>query len=92
MEQPWTPRPKPEIPQRLERRIEFSDYPSTREFLERLSTLSEQTGCFPDISFGRTYVNLTVRPESAEDGALIGEAERGFVSGVDALLEGLLPR
>jgi 4a-hydroxytetrahydrobiopterin dehydratase len=89
MNQPWTPRPKPEKAERLERRIEFADYASTREFLERLNALSEDTQLFPDISFGRTYVNLTVRPESAEDGALIGGEEQAFVERIDALLDGL---
>ena len=43
MDQPWTPRPKPDKPEWLERRIEFPDYTSTRDFLERLNALSEET-------------------------------------------------
>ncbi|MCS5705595.1 MAG: 4a-hydroxytetrahydrobiopterin dehydratase [Cyanobacteriota bacterium] len=89
MNQPWTPRPKPEKAERLERRIEFADYATTRDFLERLNTLSEDTQCFPDISFGRTYVNLTVRPESTEADALIGPEEEAFAGQIDGLLDGL---
>lgn len=89
MDQPWTPRPKPEKAERLERRIEFADYGNTRDFLERLNNLSEQTQCFPDISFGRTYVNLTVRPERNDEGALIGPEEEAFASQIDGLLDGL---
>jgi 4a-hydroxytetrahydrobiopterin dehydratase len=89
MDQPWTPRPKPEKAERLERRIEFADYATTRDFLERLNNLSEETRRFPDISFGRTYVNLTVRPESTDDGALIGADEHTFASQIDGLLDGL---
>jgi 4a-hydroxytetrahydrobiopterin dehydratase len=81
MEQPWTHRARPE---RLERRIEFSDYESTRIFLERLNSLSEQKGCFPDISFGRTYVNLTLRAEG--EGAEIGASETSFAAAIDDLL------
>jgi 4a-hydroxytetrahydrobiopterin dehydratase len=77
----WNHRQRPE---RLERRLEFADYDATRLFLERLEALSLQTGRFPDISFGRTYVNLTVRP--MEDGEAVGEAEQAFVAAVDALL------
>jgi len=80
MEQPWTQRPRPD---RLERRIEFDDYESTRTFLERLNALAEQEGRFPDISFGRTYVNLTLRPE--ED-AGVSESEQAFAAAIDALL------
>jgi 4a-hydroxytetrahydrobiopterin dehydratase len=81
MEQPWTPRPRPA---RLERRVEFSEYEATRVFLERLNTLSEQQSRFPDISFGRTYVNITLRSE-AEDGA-IGEVDQAFAVAIDGLL------
>jgi 4a-hydroxytetrahydrobiopterin dehydratase len=86
MEQPWTPRPKPEQADWLERRIEFSDYALTRDFLERLNDLCESQQRFPDISFGRTYVNLTLRPES--EGVRVGEAERRLASAIDALLDG----
>jgi 4a-hydroxytetrahydrobiopterin dehydratase len=81
MDQPWTHRQRPE---RLERRIEFADYESTRGFLERLNAFSESTARFPDISFGRTYVNLTVRVE-IED-APIGEEDHAFAASIDALI------
>lgn len=84
MEQPWTPRPKPEKAEWLERRIEFADYAATRDFLERLNDLCEAQQRFPDISFGRTYVNLTLRGES--DTATVGDAEQGFAAAIDALL------
>jgi len=80
MNQPWTQRPRPD---RLERRIEFDDYESTRTFLERLNALAEELGRFPDISFGRTYVNLTLRPE---DGEAVGDPEQDFAAAIDALL------
>jgi 4a-hydroxytetrahydrobiopterin dehydratase len=81
MEQPWTQRPRPD---RLERRIEFSDFEATRVFLESLNTLSEQQSRFPDISFGRTYVNITLRAE-LEDGA-IGDVDQAFAAAIDGLL------
>lgn len=81
MEQPWTHRARPE---RLERRIEFADYDSTRLFLERLNTLSEREGRFPDISFGRTYVNLTLRAEGEEE--VVGPSDELFAAAIDALL------
>ena len=80
MDQPWTQRPRPD---RLERRIEFEDYESTRTFLERLNALAEQQGRFPDISFGRTYVNLTLRPD---EGDSLGEGEHHFATEIDDLL------
>lgn len=81
MDQPWTHRQRPE---RLERRIEFADYESTRQFLERLNDLSERCARFPDISFGRTYVNLTVRVEDGE--SPISEVDHAFAASIDALI------
>lgn len=81
MNQPWTQRPRPD---RLERRIEFDDYESTRTFLERLNSLAEQEGRFPDISFGRTYVNLTLRADT--DGSPIGPEDWAFSAAIDALI------
>ncbi|MCX5960888.1 MAG: 4a-hydroxytetrahydrobiopterin dehydratase [Cyanobacteria bacterium] len=80
MNQPWTQRTRPD---RLERRIEFDDYESTRSFLERLNALSESEGRFPDISFGRTYVNLTLRPDEEQP---VGEVDQAFAAAIDALL------
>jgi 4a-hydroxytetrahydrobiopterin dehydratase len=80
MNQPWTQRSRPD---RLERRIEFDDYESTRSFLERLNALAEGEGRFPDISFGRTYVNLTLRPD---DDQPVGEVDQAFAAEIDALL------
>jgi len=50
-------------PARLERRFEFDDYPSTREFLDKAAELSKRTQVYPDVSFGRTYVNMTLYME-----------------------------
>ena len=80
MNQPWTQRPRPD---RLERRIEFDDYETTRTFLERLNALAESEGRFPDISFGRTYVNLTLRPEEEQP---VGEDDQAFAAAIDGLL------
>lgn len=80
MNQPWTQRTRPD---RLERRIEFDDYESTRSFLERLNALAESEGRFPDISFGRTYVNLTLRPDEEQP---VGEVDQAFAAEIDALL------
>jgi 4a-hydroxytetrahydrobiopterin dehydratase len=80
MNQPWTQRTRPD---RLERRIEFDDYESTRIFLERLNALAESEGRYPDISFGRTYVNLTLRPDDEQP---LGEGEQSFAAAIDGLL------
>ena len=84
MDHQWTPRPKPDRVEWLERRIEFDDYASNRAFLDRLSVFCDTEGRYPDISFGRTYVNITLRAE--EEGADIGEADHAFAAAIDGLV------
>ena len=48
-----------------------------------LNSLSEQQSRYPDISFGRTYVNLTIAPESGEE---ITEADHQLGAQIDSLL------
>ena len=70
----------------LERRFEFDGYSSTRDFLDKLGEHSEATQRFPDISFGSTYVNITLRPEADGDEAQLSEADHAFAAQIDALL------
>ena len=70
----------------LECRFEFESYDATRDFLDKLGEHSEATQRFPDISFGRTYVNITIRPEDVGAEAQLSEADRAFAAEIDALL------
>lgn len=80
----WSQRQRPP---RLERRLAFADYPQVRDFLERLEQLCEQRQRYPDLSFGRTYVNLTIYPE--QDTTDVGNAEEGFAREIDGLVKGV---
>ena len=82
MEQ-WQERKRPVC---LERRFEFDGYSSTRDFLDKLGEHSEATQRFPDISFGSTYVNITLRPEADGDEEQLSEADHAFAAQIDALL------
>jgi 4a-hydroxytetrahydrobiopterin dehydratase len=84
MDHQWNPRPKPDRVEWLERRIEFEDYASNRAFLDRLNDFCEAQGRYPDISFGRTYVNITLRADG--EGAAIGEADQAFAAAIDGLV------
>lgn len=72
-----------ERPSSLYRRFEFPAYPEARAFLDRLADLSKETGLYPDLSFSRTYVNVTVH---ASAGAAVGAEERQFAARADALV------
>jgi len=79
----WHERKRPVC---LERRYEFETYDATRDFLDKLGDHSEATQRFPDISFGRTYVNITIRPEDDAPDASLSEADRALATEIDALL------
>jgi 4a-hydroxytetrahydrobiopterin dehydratase len=64
------------------RRFEFTAYRQTKAFLDRLADLSKETGLYPDLSFGTTYVNVTVY---GPEGAGIGAEAREFAARADAL-------
>lgn len=74
------------IPPTLFKRFAFGSYGQTRDFLDALAALAEETGQHPqNINFGTTYVNITL---DAEDGKTMGEAERAFAARIDALAAG----
>jgi pterin-4a-carbinolamine dehydratase len=58
-------------------RYEFASYAATREFLDGLMLLSEETGLFPDLGFGKTHVNVTIH---GRDGQMPGGAELQFAA------------
>ena len=75
----WT---EVERPPMLHRRFEFAGYSETRAFLDRLAALSKETGLYPDLSFTRTHVNVTVY---GSDGAAVGAEEREFAARAEAI-------
>jgi len=57
MSDEWQERKKPA---RLEQRYSFQDYSTLSDFLERAAELSEREDLFPDMGFGKDYVNITI--------------------------------
>jgi len=50
----------------LSRRYDFSDYDEMRNFLDRLETLSEKEKYYPDLTFSRTHVNVSIKSRDEE--------------------------
>ena len=80
MSQQWQERARP---QRLERRYQFVDYASLRDFLDRAAALSEREGLYPDMGFGRDYVNMTIHGD--DDDNTLGDLQRRLAQELDAL-------
>ena len=72
-------------PTRLERRYEFPDYQALRDFLERAAEVSEREDLYPDMGFGRDYLNVTIH--APENGTGLGERERRLAEQLDVLFK-----
>lgn len=70
-------------PARLERRYIFADYDTLRAFLDEAAELSEQVGYYPDMGFGKDYVNITVYAEEGDK--TVDDAKRDFAKQLDGL-------
>ena len=80
MNQTWEER---ERPARLEARYEFDSYRALRDFLDAAAQLSEKEDLYPDMGFGRDYVNITIHVDEPEQG--VGEVQRAFARQLDVL-------
>ena len=80
MSDQWQERARPP---RLERKYLFDEYESLRDFLDRAADLSEREGYYPDMGFGRDYVNVTIHVEEGEE--QVGDFQRHFAEQLDAL-------
>lgn len=76
----WQWRERPAL---LSRRFQFSGYSATRDFLDGLTTLSEECGYYPDTSFGTNYVNVTIHASTGEQ---LEQKDFELAARIDALM------
>lgn len=80
MKKEWKERKRPN---RLENQYQFDDYEDLRDFLDRAAELSEKEDFYPDMGFGRDYVNVTIH--APEDGESVTDQQRQFAVQLDSL-------
>jgi len=71
--------------QQLSRRYDFSDYDTLRDFLDQLETLSERENYYPDLTFSRTHVNVSIKARDEE----LAQVDFDFSAQVDSLTNAL---
>lgn len=76
----WEERKRPD---RLEGRYEFDGYSHLRDFLDRAAELSEQHDYFPNMGFGKDYVNVTIYAD--EEAGELTDKQRAFAKSLDDL-------
>ena len=80
----WRQKKRPEC---LEKRFEFESYEKTRDFLDALGDFSEKVNRFPDISFGKTYANITISPSEDNEKEEISKLDHDFATQIDLLIK-----
>ena len=70
-----------DLPPMLSRRFEFATYAETRSFLDEAAKVSEEANYYPNLSFGKTYVSVTIDA----DGKKLGPEAVMLAQKIDAL-------
>ena len=63
-------------------RFEFGSYSQTRQFMEQLADLSKVEDYYPDASFGKTYVNISI---DSDGQTMLRERNSSFIVDMQAL-------
>ncbi len=62
-----------DLPPSLGKKFEFDSYRTTRRFLDDLAKLSAEASRYPNLSFGKNYVSITIdaHGEPLDDGVVL---------------------
>ena len=70
---------KRESPLRIEKRFEFDKYSKISKFMEKIEELCKEKNIYPNISFGKNFVSLSIFLENKK----ISEKEKDFSKDID---------
>ena len=70
---------KRESPLRIEKRFEFEKYQSISKFMKKIDELSKEKNIYPNISFGKNFVSITIFLDSVE----VSKIEKDFSNQID---------
>ena len=68
-----------ESPLRVEKRFEFEEYSRISKFMKMLDDLCKEKNIFPNISFGKNFVSITIFLDSQK----LSSAEKDFSNQID---------
>ena len=68
-----------ESPLRIEKRFEFEQYSKISKFMEKIEKLCKEKDIYPNISFGKNFVSLSIFSDNKE----ISEEEKEFSKDID---------
>ncbi len=70
---------KRESPLRIEKRFEFDEYSKISKFMEKIEKLCKGKNIYPNISFGKSFVSLSIFLNNQE----ISSEEKDFSEDID---------
>ncbi len=70
-----------ESPFRIEKRFEFEQYSKISKFMEKIEKLCKGRDIYPNISFGKNFVSLSIFLDNKE----ISDKEKDFSMYIDKL-------
>ena len=73
---------KRESPLRIEKRFEFEEYSKISKFMEKIEKLCKEKDIYPNISFGKNFVSLTIFLENKK----ISDKEKDFSNDIDKFI------
>jgi len=68
-----------ESPLRIEKRFEFEQYSKISKFMEKIEKLCKESDIYPNISFGKNFVSLSIFLNKKE----ISDKEKDFSKDID---------
>ena len=68
-----------ESPFRIEKRFEFDQYSKISKFMEKIEKLCKEKDIYPNISFGKNFVSLSIFLDNKE----ISDSEKEFSKDID---------
>ena len=70
-----------ESPLRIEKRFEFQEYSRISKFMKMVDELCKEKSIFPNISFGKNFVSITIFLDSEK----ISSIKNDFSNQIDSL-------
>ena len=68
-----------ESPVRIEKRFDFEEYSKISKFMEKIDKLCKEKDIYPNISFGKNFVSLSIFLENKK----LSEQEKDFSKDID---------
>ena len=75
-----------ESPLRIEQRFEFEEYSKISKFMEKIDQLCKEKNMYPNISFGKNFVSVTIFLDSQE----ISTPEKDFSNQIDKFFKSVI--